>query len=153
MGDCGFDYFNIVPNSLTLHAIELSRSEVEDSGSDRFTEVVVEASKLGQFAASPTLDLFGSVSVHFFNNEDEKHQVGLNVKYAQVPYFALKFSNESRSFFSAHWGLLVLLVVAVAFLFVVFVFIMKSSQGRGRGSDRGYSRPKEHMEMSTITTN
>lgn len=166
--DCGLACFTQIPHAMTTTTSNLTREMIVLENPGKFDGVLFNLTQVRMFSSSETLNVFVMASVHFYNSDAEAHQVSKNSKYTTVPLVFVQFANHSQSWFSAHWGMVLLLGLTMMFLVGVYLKIRRSSddyevvrrpgydqvsRGNVQGQDQkgGYTRPNQSLEMSGIS--
>lgn len=155
LSDCGLACFNDIPFKMANKTIELTKVQFEDQVNVLYDTIVFESEQLDFLKGESHMQVFCQSSVHFYNNEDEHHQIAKNNKYTSSPYFLLTISNDNRSFLSAHWGIVLLILLTLGFL-GVFYFKLKGAQDEPSdsfGVKNEYIRPNSRLEMSSVSMN
>ena len=79
--------------------------------------------QLENFSKSKKLSIFTYMSISFFENELEEFQVGLENKFAYVPYFLLRTRNLHGK---SGWSWLTWIIFMIICLLTIFIFYLKN---------------------------
>lgn len=132
-------------------------SEKKDSGN---FEVLFEASELEKFAEKDKLQLFSTLSVTFFDNENEEHHVTLNFKFASLPYFFATFANKTQTISTTSNVIFVIgFIIVILGLLALFFYITAKGANESPISEKRYTytpagtQSQSSLEMSQRSFN
>ena len=146
---CGLAAVEEVPHSRLFHTEVIQASQLKSKKPLAF---MFSESHLRRFARSKTLNVFTYMSISFFENELEEFEVGLEMKFANTPYFLFVTKNlygRSQSYLFS--GAIVICVV----ILVGFVCYLQSQNKMNEndvrriinktltGGQSGYSNPND----------
>ena len=152
--DCGLDCLGSIPHTIITQTVELKKTQFEDTLSVLHDWIKFTKQDFEIVQNAPKINVFCMASVHFYNNLDELNQISKNNKFTSVPYFFITMPNENRSFFAAHYGILVLFCLTLGFLVVVYAKMRKGQEQASaifETSSHAYTRPSSRMEMSAVS--
>lgn len=116
---------------------------VADNVDEGTAEVMFDKPELDQFSAFDKLNLFSSVSITFYDDDNEQFHVTLNLKFTSVPYFSFVIKNKNKPVATLSNVLFI-----TAFILVILVLLGVFFYITAKGSDE-LKKDKKYNYVST----